>query len=156
MVGKYWALLTLSIIAAVLAMIPIVVVMGSLYSFGLTAPVFFVAANLWWVLILLGPVVHLWRAGKLAWGIAASLALAAAVIGGFYALRAASLQAIAAPAAQTMPGALVDRLAASVEIRDDHARNSADAPCDTLCEGLLTAGARRTCWCGLRFRATAL
>lgn len=139
---SYFVVLVISVIAALLATIPELVVNASLQSLGLAWLVFAVAANLWWMVVLAGPVIWFWRKGRPGIGLAASLALAAMVAGGFTLLRAHALEAIAAPQTVTLAGALVDKAARTVEVRLDAGRREAeDVPCEALCEGLLLAGA---------------
>ncbi len=135
----FWVVAVASVLLAVLAMIPAVVIGLTFMSGFLLAPIWPVAANLWWVMALLGPVVWFYRRGKAVTGIALSAALAIACFGAFYGLRSAAMARIEAPITTT-PGAFSDGVGLPVVV--DLIVNTdsvfGEAACDPLCERLLT------------------
>lgn len=134
----FWVLAAGSVVLAVLAMIPAVVVLSTLTTGFLMAPVWLVAANLWWVMGLAAPVVWYRERGRTGFGTAVSIGLAVVVAGGFYGLRSLALARIEAPFASTA-GALAGQDDVSVVdlvVKADGVLG--EAACDALCERLLT------------------
>ncbi|EEW23810.1 hypothetical protein Rsw2DRAFT_3267 [Rhodobacter ferrooxidans] len=137
----FWVLAVIAAVAAVLAMLPAVVILSSFYAFGWGFPVgmlWFVAANLWWVLLLLWPVIWSLRRGRILVGLVFSAGLMALAVGGFYSLRAAHLASLYVPlvVAQPLSGQVLS--AELVEGRDGALLGN--SVCGDLCERLLIGG----------------
>ena len=138
----FWIVAAASAVLAVLAMIPSVVILSTIYSGMLLAPFWALAANLWWVMVLLGPVVRFSRRGKTLVGVALSAGLAIAGVAAFYGLRSAAMARIEAPFLTTPDafagGAGLPQVVDLIVTADGVL---GEAACDRLCEALLTGDA---------------
>jgi hypothetical protein len=143
--GVFWVAAAASALLAVLASIPGVVIGLTFMSGFLLAPVWPVAANLWWVMLLLAPVVWFYRRGKPLFGIAVSAGLAIACVGAFYGMRSSAMARIEAPFFTT-PGAIEDGagLPRVVDLTVNADGVLGEAACDPLCDALLTGDAVTT------------
>lgn len=135
----FWTVAVVSAVSAVLATIPFVVLISLFYSGFLLAPVWLLAANLWWIMALLAPVVWFRTRGNLWIGVAVSLVLTSAGLVRFFDLRHAALAGIEMPFVTT-PNALAEVTAGPMVV--EFLANSDgvldEAACDALCERLLT------------------
>ncbi len=134
----FWIVFFASIALAGLAMSATMVIMVTFMSGYLLAPIWPLAANLWWIMALLAPMVWFWP--RQIWlGVALSCGLAAAAVGGFYSLRASGLAGIEARFVTT-PGAFADGRPrpSVVDVLVNADSVLGDAACDALCENLLT------------------
>lgn len=135
----FWVVAVLAALLAVLASMPAMVIGLTLMSGFLLAPIWPVAANLWWVMLLLAPVLWFYRRGKIQYGIALSAALAIVWFGAFYMLRSTAMARIEAPFL-TAPGAVAGGAAVPrvVDLIVSADSVLGVAACDQLCEQLLT------------------
>lgn len=135
----FWIVFFASFALAALAMNATLVILLTFRSGYLLAPLWPIAANLWWVMLLLAPVAWHWPRGRFLTGIALSFGLAVAGAGGFYGLRALAFAGIEAPLVTT-PGAFANGKPqpAVVEVVVNADSVLGEAACDALCERLLT------------------
>ena len=138
----FWVVAVASVLLAIVASIPGLVIGLTFMSGFLLAPIWPLAANLWWVMALVAPVVWFHRRGKAVSGIAISAALAIAGFGAFYGLRSAAMARIEAPFVTT-PGAFTDGVGQPKVVDLIVTADSVlgEAACDQLCERLLTGDA---------------
>jgi hypothetical protein len=136
-----------SVIAALgglLSMSGDLVLVSSIYSFGVMIPVWFIAANLWWAMILAAPAIWFGRRNRPVVGLVFSAALLACLIAFLHQKITASRAALTAPLAQYAPGlASRDGPPRSIEIEaPDPSYLAEPGPdCGAICEGLLLGSA---------------
>lgn len=131
-----------SIIAAAAALLALsndLVLISTIYSFGLMLPLWFIAANLWWVMALIGLWLLIRRFIGAKRASVAVLALLGAVATGFYSLRAAQIAGL--PKAEAVALAQVAAKARSMDytLRLRDAYNPFET-CDALCLAALGGG----------------
>jgi hypothetical protein len=85
----FWLIATVAVLLAIVASIPGLVIGLTFLSGFLLAPLWPVAANLWWVVLLAAPVVWFYWRGEAAYGVALSVAL---LVGGGAAFTGCALQ----------------------------------------------------------------
>jgi hypothetical protein len=130
----------LAAIGAIAAQSGDLVLVTTLLSFGLMVPVWYLAANLWWMLPVAAPLVWSFRHGKWLLGLGISAVLLAVPVAVLHQQITDSRAALAAPLAQYEPGlAARGGLPQSVEIQAPDQSNLSDVgrDCDDICEGLL-------------------
>ena len=156
MPGWFIAVFVLSLVGFLASWSGDLVLGTSILTFGLMVPVWFIAANLWWVLLALMPFMVLRPRGKgavgLVIGAGAVVALGAGASINLGAARAALTPALPLPA----PGLARDAGAPhSVEIavRSDLGRDVSEEACGSLCRALLTGEDIR--WVRLRIAGPA-
>jgi hypothetical protein len=136
----FW-FVSLSVLAALGALASMsgdLVLVSSIYSFGLLVPVWSVAANLWWVMVVLVPWVWLAYRGRPVWGFGVSLALLVGLAGGLN-LYIVQLRDQMVPALPSSPpgSAVASGMPTSLEIRSAGKAETRAHDCDLLCERLL-------------------
>ena len=146
-----------SIMAAVAALAAIsndLVLISTIYSFGLLLPVWFIAANLWWVMALIGLWLLIRRFAGARPAIVVVLALVSVATTGFYSLRAAQIARL--PQSEAVPLAQVVQKPRSLDytLRIPGAYNPFET-CDALC--LAAFGGGDIQWLRLeRFRTNGM
>jgi hypothetical protein len=139
--GKYGIALGLSLLLLLLSFSASLVAMTTFATLGLALPFWHMAANLWWVLLLIGPVVLLHRANLTLVGAAISVAICTAATLWFSARQQSEILASLPPFTGIQPGAAVPfGPSLFVEINLAEAGDQGQRLCDRLCERLLGGG----------------
>ncbi|MGB8815187.1 MAG: hypothetical protein WCC57_18560 [Paracoccaceae bacterium] len=141
MPGWYKFLLVLSILMVCLTFAAEIVIVSTMYTLGLATPFWLVAANLWWIMLLAGPVVWFARNRKVLVGIAISLGTLIVFLVGFGQLTKSAVAALSPPKIDMRAGILAATTPpTSVEFFASRREDFEEQACGPICEGLLTGG----------------
>jgi hypothetical protein len=140
-----WWIVTfgISLVAVfVVAAMPGVVLISSLYTFGILGPFWLLAANLWWLLALIGIWLFVFRMRGVAWATGVLVLCIGLVAGLFYSSQAE--QRMQLPAQKTfMASPPVVPAPQSLDYVVEGQTFSEFEVCDALCLGLMRAGGLR-------------
>ncbi len=137
----FWfiALGVLSLFGVLTTIIGIVPLYTSMITMGLALPIWGVLANLWWIWLLLLPIVRFHRSGRpiLGWVVAGAMASLAMLMVLFAVQR--DLAGFVLPPNVSIPAALAETPARSAEL-GNLPQPSEEGICGRVCEGLLLGG----------------
>lgn len=137
----FWfiALGVVSLLGVLTTIVGIVPLYTSMITMGLALPFWMVLVNLWWIWLLLLPIVRFHRNGRpiLGWLLAGAMAALAVLMVQFAVNR--NLASFALPPNVSSPAALAETPPRSAEL-DDLPQSSEEGICGRMCEGLLLAG----------------